>query len=241
MSSTNNRRPVWVPVLAYLVLMPTMLWLGFWQLDKSERQAERNAAFETAGAAAVRAVADIDPVAQQFERVQLKGQFRGARQVLIDNMVRGGRNGFFVITPFELDDGTTLLVNRGWIPQTPTREPIGELEVEAGPRDITGRIGALPVGGLKLGDGDPAGGAWPRVLQFPTIAAIAAQLEQPLTDWVLLLEPEARDGFERDWQPGGLPPERHLGYAVQWFAMALALTVLAAIVAWKRPGAQRES
>ena len=63
MSSTNNRRPVWVPVLAYLVLMPTMLWLGFWQLDKSERQAERNAAFETAGAAAVRAVADIDPVA----------------------------------------------------------------------------------------------------------------------------------------------------------------------------------
>ncbi|MEM6809464.1 MAG: SURF1 family protein [Pseudomonadota bacterium] len=240
MSSTNNRRPIWVPVAAYLVLMPAMLWLGFWQLDKSERQAERNAAFEAAGAAVINAIVDVDPVAQRFERIRITGRFQGDRQVLIDNMVRGGRNGFFVITPFELDDGGTLLVNRGWIPQTPTREPIGNLAVEAGSRAITGRIGTLPVGGLKLGDGDPAGGAWPRVLQFPTITAIATQLEQPLTDWVLLLEPNARDGFERDWQPGGLPPERHLGYAVQWFAMAFALTVLAVIVAWKRPGAQQE-
>ena len=61
-----------------------MLWLGFWQLDKSERQAERNAAFEAAGAAVITAIVDVDPVAQRFERIRITGQFQGDRQVLID-------------------------------------------------------------------------------------------------------------------------------------------------------------
>ena len=34
------------------------------------------------------------------------------------------------------------------------------------------------------------------------------------------------DGFVRDWKPSGLTPERHLGYAFQWFALALTLAVL---------------
>ena len=38
---------------------------------------------------------------------------------------------------------------------------------------------------------------------------------------VILLDPEAADGFVRSW-PRELPKEgMHLGYAVQWFAFAL--------------------
>lgn len=240
MTSKTQRRPVWLPIVVYLVLMPTMLWLGFWQLDKSQRQTERIDSFAAAEAAPADAQAVAEGALEPYQRIAASGRFRTERQVLVDNIVRGGRNGFFVITPFELNDGSTLLVNRGWIPQTPTRQPIGDLVVDGEQRTVLGRVGALPVGGIKLGDDDPAGDTWPRILQFPTIAAVAKQLEQPLAGWVLLLDAATPDGFVRDWRPGGLPPERHLGYAVQWFAMALALTILAIVVAVKRPGEQEE-
>lgn len=213
-----------------MVIMPTMLWLGFWQLGKSELQRERNAEFETADERPLAAAAVADPESLRFRRAVARGRYLGERQLLIDNMVREGRNGFFVVTALELDDGSTLLVNRGWIPQTPRREPIGDLAVDGAPREVAGRIGMLPVGGLRLGEPGGTGGPWPRVLQFPTFGDVEAQLGRPVRPWVLLADPAADDGYARDWRPGGLPPERHLGYAVQWFAMAFALTVIAIVV-----------
>lgn len=231
MSEHRQRRPAWLPLLAYLVIMPTMLWLGFWQLDKSGLQRQRNAEFAAADARALEVSAVSEPAALRYRRVVARGRYLGDRQLLIDNMVREGRNGFFVVTPLVLDDGSTLLVNRGWIPQTPRRAPVGDLEVSNAAREVAGRVGALPAGGLRLGEAAGTGDAWPRVLQFPTLDDVAAQLGRPVLPWVLLADPAAADGFARDWRPGGLPPERHLGYAVQWFAMALALTVIAVVVA----------
>jgi surfeit locus 1 family protein len=51
------------------------------------------------------------------------------------------------------------------------------------------------------------------------------------TDWtpaadLLLLDPGESDGYVRSWAPPGFPPLRHVGYALQWFALALALFVI---------------
>ena len=43
---------------------------------------------------------------------------------------------------------------------------------------------------------------------------------------IILLDAQEPDGFVRDWQPPGLPPERHSAYALTWFALALTLLVL---------------
>ena len=58
---------------------------------------------------------------------------------------------------------------------------------------------------------------------------------------MLLADPAADDGYARDWRPGGLPPERHLGYAVQWFAMAFALTFIAIVVGFRSRSAQEQT
>ena len=57
---------------------------------------------------------------------------------------------------------------------------------------------------------------------------LAAILGYPLRPSLILLEPEAPGGYRRDWQPrfGGFGPERHRGYAVQWFALAATLVIL---------------
>ena len=55
---------------------------------------------------------------------------------------------------------------------------------------------------------------------------------------VLRLDPDLPIGYARDLDllPNTLPPERHLGYAVQWFALALAMLVIAALLTWRLRG-----
>ena len=57
-------------------------------------------------------------------------------------------------------------------------------------------------------------------------AVVAAPDDADVIDGLLLLDENAAGGFPRDWHSLGLPPSRHYGYAVQWFALAAALTVI---------------
>src|SRR3546814_19024501 len=66
--------------------------------------------------------------------------------------------------------------------------------------------------------------------------ALREQLQQPaLAPRVLRLDPAAPLGYARDLDvlPNTLPPERHLGYAVQWFALALAVLAIAALLTFR--------
>lgn len=66
--------------------------------------------------------------------------------------------------------------------------------------------------------------------RFPKI------LSYPLKPVIILLNPEVGQGYWRDWQPsfGGFGPERHQGYAVQWFALSVALVILYVIAGIRR-------
>jgi cytochrome oxidase assembly protein ShyY1 len=61
---------------------------------------------------------------------------------------------------------------------------------------------------------------------------LSAELGYPLEPAVILLDPEAEGGYQRDWHPsfGGFGPERHQAYAVQWFSLAAALLVIYMVV-----------
>jgi len=39
----------------------------------------------------------------------------------------------------------------------------------------------------------------------------------------------------REWTPNVMPAERHLAYAVQWFALALAALVTFGVLHWRKP------
>jgi cytochrome oxidase assembly protein ShyY1 len=41
-----------------------------------------------------------------------------------------------------------------------------------------------------------------------------------------LLEKNQNQGFKREWSPIIMPPEKHTGYAVQWFSMTFVLILI---------------
>src|SRR5690606_32198583 len=138
------------------------------------------------------------------------------------------RPGYRVLTPFELESGGIVLVDRGWVPMGDRRTDVPDLAVSEELRELRGRLDELPRPGLRVNDdAQETSGAWPRLLNFPTHATIERALGFAVARRIVLLDPSEPDGFERSWDARAqFGPERHIGYAVQWFAFAIVAIVI---------------
>src|SRR5690606_37150987 len=118
-------------------------------------------------------------------------------QVLLDAQTHAGRVGYRVWTPLELDGGGWIVVDRGWVPAPADRADLPAVAVDEAERTVRGLRAPLPRPGLRVGAPDAGVGAWPRRLVWPDAAALAAVWARPLPDALLLLDPDAADGFVR--------------------------------------------
>ncbi|NNF51733.1 MAG: SURF1 family protein [Gammaproteobacteria bacterium] len=224
-------RPTLWPTFATLVLLPTLLALGFWQLDRAEEKRQLLAEFEARGSETVPFTSGETQNLRRYQRVSVQGRYDVRRQFLLDAMPGSGGAGYHVVDVF-LPDGsdTALLVDRGWIPVGDDRSVLPDRAAPQGRQALSGRLQTLPRPGLELAGGDPGTGEWPRVVLFPTIDELEQAAGTELFPMLLWLDPNLADGFERDWRPVSGGPDRHIAYAVQWFGLAAALLVIFIVV-----------
>ena len=66
--------------------------------------------------------------------------------------------------------------------------------------------------------------------------AIGAATKAMFVPRVVRLDPALKIGWTRDLNvlPNTLPPERHLGYAVQWWALSLAVFITALVLTFRK-------
>jgi surfeit locus 1 family protein len=119
----------------------TAFALGTWQVQRLKWKSELIARYED------RLIRDplplppfIDPSAIaefDYRRITTTGHFRHDQEMLIGPRIHDGEDGYLVVTPFQRPEGSTILVNRGWIPkkfkghsQRPEGLPKGEVTVE---------------------------------------------------------------------------------------------------------------
>lgn len=225
---TRTFAPRLFTTLLTIVLIAVLIALGKWQLHRAE---EKRALFDAfaAGADATRLIDVHTLKVMRYSHVEARGRYDASRQLLIDNMVNGGRAGYFVVTPFQLSGGGWLLVNRGWVPVGANRAARPEIAVAGDVRLIRGRADNLPSPGIHMGEPATLRPPYPVVANYPDLAQVAQLLgESTFTHAaeLVLLDPKESDGYVRDWAAPGFPPLRHIGYALQWFALALALFII---------------
>jgi surfeit locus 1 family protein len=221
-------------------LIAMLVSLGRWQLHRAE---EKRVLFDsfagavTAAGAAARPIDKQTPPVPRYSHIEATGSYDATRQVLIDNMVEGTQAGYFVITPFALQGGGWVLVNRGWVPLGKTRAERPTIPVGANLRTLRGRADNMPSPGIHLGLPAPLAPPYPVVAAYPTRAEVAQLLQE--SNWasvadLILLDADLPDGYVRNWAPPGFPPLRHIGYALQWFGLALALAVIYVVTNFRR-------
>ena len=229
-------RPPWWATLATLALAAVFLSAGAWQLRRAGEKEALFTAFSAGTAAAFLQgpLPDDAAARSRYRRIALRGRYDPAHQILLDARVLNGRSGYEVLTPM-LSGGTVVLVNRGWVPAPGRRADLPDVAVDAAEREVLGQIDLLPRAALRpvAAEAPPEAG-WPRRLLFPTAAEIGAALGRPVHDYQVLLDPDQDDGYRRQWRPQLMGPEQHLGYAVQWFALAAALGVIYVALNLKR-------
>lgn len=237
MPARNIRfRPPWWASLGTLLLGIALASAGLWQLSRANEKRILLQAF-TAGTASEPAPlpeAGADIAHRRYQRVRAEGRYDAGHQILLDARIRGGRVGYEVITPL-LIDTRAVLVNRGWIAADPNRSRLPDVSVGAEARVVDGLLDRLPRAALAAAP-EPASGdaSWPRRMLYPDARAIASALGYPVEDFLVLLDPAAADGYDREWLPELMTPRQHVGYAVQWFALCGALIVIYVVVNIRR-------
>ena len=227
----------WLMTLAVAVCVALFVQLGRWQWHRAEQANQKDYAYAAGAAAATMAFTGHSAASMpRYSAVVAQGHYDSAHQFLLDNMTVHGSAGYEVLTPLELSDGRTLLVNRGWVPLTDSRASLPNVAVATGAVRVSGRLDDLPVVGIALGHvPPPAAGPWPRVTSFPTVADLSAALGRPLEARQLLLDPAEPLGFVRDWMPVDSAPAEHLSYAAQWWIFALITLGLYVYLNRERP------
>lgn len=232
---TTRRRPSWLPLTAAGLAILVFSLLGLWQLQRAGDKHELIEAIERGreGRALELPYAETALGDLEYRRIHARGHFLSERQFLFDNRMLEGRVGYDVLTPLVLEDGRTILVDRGWVPAGPRREPQRPVALEvSGPVTVTGRLWR-PAPGVALGRAVTESQGWPRTATRVDYEAFADALGRSLVPAVI--RAEERHPWALRTRPLGPPfgPQRHYGYAVQWFALALTVLVIAVVLYWR--------
>lgn len=212
--------------------------LGFWQYGRAfEKQrwldghaAAMQAAAEPLAAALSRPPSDI-PVRVQGDLV-----FDGAPILLLDNQQREGRIGVraYALAAGTTGDTTPVLVELGWLPMGPART-LPKVDRPSGVYAMTGMLLPWPGQGLRLAE-NPWQGESDVLLTYLDRDEIGRKTGIWPYHAVLQPDPALALGGVRDAGilPNTLPPERHRGYAVQWWGLSLTVIVVYLILAFRR-------
>lgn len=214
-------RPGLLPSLLVLALLPLLIGLGSWQLQRAGEKRlllAEQAARSQAPALDLRELETGDPA---FRRVRLVGAFDAAHSLLLDNRQRGGRVGVELLQPFlDRPSGRWVLVNRGWLPWPDRRVPPA-FDTPAGELSLLATVYRPPGAAFLLGEAGSTVG-WPRLVNAVDAPALWRELRRDGLGDELRLQPGPAS-YVGDWPAVNMGPEKHLGYAVQWFALAATL------------------
>jgi surfeit locus 1 family protein len=218
-------KPLLVPTLWFLPGLLLLLGLGVWQVDRLHWKEALIASVETGMKAPPAPLKEV--LAQnglneaEWHHVSVMGHFLHDKEVYLFAPGPMGQPGVQVVTPFLEDSGETILVNRGFVPDSlrkPETRPQGEVEGET---TLTGVLRLSQQPGLFT----PAANLNTRLWFVKNVPDMAAAIGIATPPYIVEADGAPNPG---GWPLGGQTivdfPNNHLQYAITWFGLALALT-----------------
>jgi surfeit locus 1 family protein len=223
--------PIWrrflIPGLSTLVMLVGLIGLGTWQVHRLHWKSAVLAQITTAEASPPVA---LSPSPALFSKVFASGRFQFDRAVQFGAEVRDLRTGpvmgAYQIVPLIRDNGPTIMVNRGWVPETrnaPLDEPSGLVTV-------AGYIRSGDQVSWFSANDDIAARRFYTLDTGAMGAAVGVAIVEPFV--LVALGPLKPGIFPEPAQQLPRPPNNHLAYVITWYGLAVALVVIFSV--WAR-------
>ncbi len=216
--------PHFWPTLLVLIFLVGLILLGFWQLKRYHFKKELLEHYQKVTQLspiplkAIQGMKDI-----RYQPVKIRGHYLNSKSLLLENRFYNDRLGYDVLTPFQVSDTKKIvLVNRGWVPK-PAGNIRPNIKSATETLEITGNIQIPEKYTFILGKNILNAKTYPIEVQKIDIAEFASLMNLPFYPFFLHLNLKDPSGFVREWQPITVMPERHMGYAIQWFLLGLTL------------------
>ena len=211
--------------LLAMLAMALFMRLGFWQLDRAIEKKQMIAALNVFVQQAPTKWSAGYALPAQYQPILVQGHFLSMR-LLLDNQHHEHQFGYDVISPLVLADGSVVLVDRGWVPGDMMRHVFPSVETPSELVELAGSAYYPSEKTWLLGQGLEKKEAGLAVVELLDTHLISRFLHKSVYPFIIRLEKHAALGYVRDWAVVSMPPERHYGYALQWFAIALVIFIL---------------
>lgn len=234
-NSAPSRRALILPGLATLVAFAILVSLGAWQLQRLQwkealvAQVDARLDSQPIPAPPPEEWPGLDLAAVEYQPVTVTGTFADRQEVYVtftQTRPKGpyGGLGYLVMTPLLTADGWTVYVNRGFVPEDrryPNQRPEGNID---GSVIVTGLLRRPVERPWYVPSDGISDNVW--FSRDPLLFAEAYGAPSGI------IAPYIIDALYDPNLPGGLPqggttvvefPNNHLGYAITWFGLALAL------------------
>ncbi len=223
-----------IPAFLIIATLALLITLGFWQLERADEKRAIEDQIANANANDVELITDVDLLSEkEYYHVRLQGSYIKDKQFIYDNQIVDQISGYYVLTPFVLKGDTkVILINRGFIPWNGRRDQIADIDIGAKITEIKVQI-SKPVKRIELKTSQIKQD-FPVLIQALDLDEMSIIASLDFANIVGLLSPESENGFVRKWEPYTGSIERHIGYAIQWFLMALVLSIIGVRLALKQ-------
>jgi len=215
-----------IPASLIIATLVVLISLGFWQLDRADEKRAIEDQIASANSGHVELIDSAEFLKdKEYYHVRLQGSYIGDKQFIYDNQIVDQISGYYVLTPFILKgDSKSVLINRGFIPWNGRRDKLANVDIGEKLTEVKVQI-SKPVKRMELKVSETTGD-FPILIQALDLDEMSAIASLDLGSVVGLLSPESENGFVRQWEPYTGSIERHIGYAIQWFLMALVLAFI---------------
>jgi surfeit locus 1 family protein len=218
-------RPLLAPTLWFLPGAALLIGLGVWQI---QRLHEKEALIASVAAGMKAAAVPLAEALQrgpaaEYHHVRVQGHFLHDKELYVFSRGPMGAVGVDIVTPLVQDNGETVLVDRGFVPEAlrnPVTRAAGQVQGDVA---LTGVLRLTQKPGLFT----PAANRQARLWFVKDVPEMAGALGVSVPEVIIEADATPNPG---GWPLGGRTqidfPNDHLQYAITWFGLALALTAV---------------
>lgn len=214
-----------------IIFVPITISLGFWQLDRAQEKKEIIANYDKLLTSEPINL-NTKSIYKNWQPVTTMGRFKDTL-IFEDNAILSGRAGFKIYHLFENGDGSYMFVHRGFIERNMIKNNLPLIDTPKGKQSLKGSV-LIKQDNSFVQDIEESDA---RIIQEFNIERLINKFpilkDRYLHPFLFNLDIRDKNKFLAIEKPVNMAASKHIGYAIQWFGLCIALIILT-IYAYRR-------